>query len=87
MKMTLESLWNGNLAPGAACGAGDPEIENLVMRMGRLEEKLTSELGQPQRDIMEKYIASAEEYANGIALRAFCDGFALASKLMAEALH
>lgn len=86
MKPTIESLWNGNIAPADNCGAGDPEIENLILLIERHRETLAAELGQGQRCVFEKYTDCMEEYVCLISMCAFRDGFSIAGRLMAEAL-
>ena len=44
------------------------------------------ELDEKHRQTFEKYDDCAEEYINLVSMHAFCDGFRLAAKLMAEAL-
>lgn len=86
MNKTIESLWSGDIALGENCGVGDPEIENVVILLERNKEKLESKLCPQQKVILEEYIDCTEEYTRLISTCAFCDGFKLASKLMAEAL-
>lgn len=87
MKETIENLWNGNIAPGEICGAGNPDIEHLVMLLERNKENLDKELGEQQKEILKKYIDCTDEYIYRITELAFCDGFCLASRLWAEAFQ
>ena len=86
MKSEIEELWNGQVAPAARCGAGDPEIENLIILIERHKDQLNHELKEEDKNIFGKYVDCAEEYTCLISKTAFCDGFTLAVKLMAEAL-
>lgn len=82
----IEALWNGNIAPGENCGTGDPEVKQLILLMERHKSVLDKELDEKHRQTFEKYYDCAEEYINLVSMHAFCDGFRLAAKLMAEAL-
>lgn len=86
MRQTLEALWNGNLAPAHQCGRDDPQISKTVTYMARHEDALNRVLTPQQKEIFEKYTDCTEEYTLLVAEQAFCDGFCLASKLLAEAL-
>ena len=86
MTQTIEDLWNGNIAPADQCGAHDPEINHLVDLMKRNKDALCAEMTANQHKLFEKYMDCSEEYALRMMERAFCDGFCLAGKLMAESL-
>jgi len=86
MKQTMELLWNGQLAPGPNCGVNDPELERLSVLLDRNRTKLDQALDEPQRELFERYIACADEFAYLSSTHAFCDGFSLAAKLLTEAL-
>ena len=86
MNSAIEELWNGQVAPAACCGVGDPEIENLIILIERHKDQLNKELKEQDKSIFEKYVDCAEEYTCLISQTAFRDGFMLAVKLMAEAL-
>lgn len=87
MKQTIQELWNGNIAPGENCGVGQFKIERIAVLMERNREALNQELGQQQKAIFEKYIDCSEEYLGLLSEQAFCDGFCLGSRLMAEVLQ
>lgn len=86
MKSTLEALWRGQIAPGSNCGVGNYEIEKLSILIDRNLEALNNCLDADQRDILKKYTDCTESYCDSISAQAFCDGFSLAAKLLAEAL-
>ena len=86
MKQTLEELWNGDVAPWDQCGNDDPQIRELIKLQARNREELRRQLNDTQKAVLEKYIDVTEEYVYRMAGQAFCDGFSLASKLLAEAL-
>lgn len=86
MRPTVEALWNGNLSFAENCGAGIPEIENLVMLMERNKENLNKELGEHQKESFQKYIDCTEEYIWLLSTQAFSDGFCLGGRLFCETL-
>ena len=87
MKQAIGRLWSGDIVPAEICGAGDPEIEKLVMLIEKHKRRLEQELGQQQKVVFEKYADCAEEYAQLLAECAFTEGFCLACRLMAEGLR
>ena len=86
MKQTLEQLWNGNIRPYELCGAGEPEIEELRGYIKRHRAELEKSLDEKQKKIFANYLACSEEQLYLIAVSAFGEGFALATKLMTEAM-
>ena len=86
MKHTIEDLWNGNLAPGPNCGVGLPEMEQLSILLDRNREALLKTLNPEQKALLEKYTDCGDDFCCLFAKQAFCDGFCLGSRLMAEAL-
>lgn len=86
MKRTLEALWNGSLAPGQTCGVNDPELERLTVLLDRNKGELEQKLDPLQKELFDKYVDCIDEFAYLSSAQAFCDGFTLASKLMAETL-
>ena len=86
MRTTIEKLWNGELAPLEACGAKDPQIDELVQLIERNKADLLKELDDSQRETLHKLMACEEEYTYLITQCAFSDGFRLAGKLLTEVL-
>ena len=86
MKHTIEDLWNGNIAPGPNCGVKDAEIERISILMNRNKEALEKVSNREQKTMFKQYTNCMEEYIRLITLHAFCDGFCLGGKLLAEAL-
>ena len=86
MRITIDELWRGALAPCDRCGEADPEIQKLLELMVRNAEKLKGQIGPSQRKIFCNYADCAEEYAGLIAGQAFSIGFSLGCRLLSEAL-
>ena len=85
MKNNIKNLWHGNISPAECCGVNVPEIERLVLLIERKRELLVQELGEQQRDLLQKYTDYYDEYAYLITAQAFSDGFCLACRLLSEA--
>jgi len=86
MKQTIEDLWSGNLAPGPNCGVGVSEMEQLSILLDRNREALQKNLNPEQKELLKKYTDCEDDFSCLYAKQAFCDGFSLGSRLMAEAL-
>ena len=86
MGRTIEQLWNGRIAPWERCGAGNPEIEELVILIERHERALDTLLSSEQTAIFEKYADCMDEYIYLLSVEAFRSGFRLAKNLLTEAL-
>lgn len=83
---TIKDLWYGKIGPCDHCGSCDPELNHLTDLMERSREDLNKISTPQQMDIFEKYIDCADEYSRLMMEQAFCEGFCLASRIMAEAL-
>lgn len=86
MPQTIADLWNGNIAPWEHCGSHDTEANHLIVLMERNREKLCEGLTQAQKERFQKYADCSEEYCLRLQEVAFCEGFSLGSKLMAEVM-
>ena len=84
MHQTIQSLWNGQHDPAVHCGVGNREVEKISVLIARNKDALTSTLSPAQLEIFEKYSDCTDEFWNLLTELAFCAGFRLASKLMAE---
>lgn len=84
MKQTIEELWNGNLASAGKCGVQNPGIKELIGLMQRHNARKA--LDGQQYVLFEKYVDCYDEYMYRMTAHAFCDGFGLAGKLLAESL-
>lgn len=84
MKSTISKLWNGNIAPVEKLGKHNPEIHNLIGLISRNVENLEKLLNEEQKVVLEKYVCCTDEYWTLITEQAFCEGFSLGSKLLAE---
>ena len=86
MAQTIVDLWNGNITPCEHCGAHDKEANALIDLMERNRLDLNQGLTDTQKESFQKYIDCSDEYLLRMLELAFCDGFCLGSKLVAESL-
>ncbi len=86
MSKTIMKLWNGELDPIRYLGTHNTEIKHLETLMQRNLEKLVPSVGKATATVLDAYTDCVDEYATTIAEQAFCDGFSLGAKLVAEAL-
>ena len=87
MTNTMEALWNGELAFCEHCGAHDARANDLICLMARSRDSLSSGLTEGQRAEFQNYMDRSEEYALRMMELAFCDGFSIATRLLAESLY
>lgn len=87
MTHTIEDLWNGNLAFCEHCGAHDAQANHLVGLMARSRENLSGGLTEAQKEVFQAYMDHAEAYVLRMMELAFCDGFSLGTRLLAEGLY
>lgn len=86
MSQTIRQLWNGHLAPGRYSGTDNPEIKaSLEAIEGHLLE-LNRALGKEEAALLESYRCRVNEYIALCSEQAFCDGYAMGTKITAEAL-
>ena len=86
MDRIIKELWYGNVTPAEDCGVHDHNLEELLRLLQRNREHLEKELSPSQKERMEKYVDSFDEYLCEISAQAFHDGFCLASRMWAEVL-
>ena len=84
MESTIEALWYGDITPAEDCGVHDRQLEALLQLLQRNREYLEKELSPEQKERLGKYADSVDEYLCEMSVRAFRDGFSLASRLWAE---
>lgn len=87
MTNTIEALWNGELASCEHCGAHDERANRLVGLMTRSRDSLCGGLTEEQQEVFQSYIDHTEEYVLRMMELAFCDGFSVGTRLLAEGLY
>lgn len=86
MSQTIRQLWNGSLAPGRYSGADNPEIKSVLEALEGCFLDLKRSLDEETVLLLESYRSSVNEYVALCSEQAFCDGYAMGTKITAEAL-
>ena len=86
MSRLLFDLFNGNLEPHSKVDDNDPRCKNLKMLIERHYDSLDKKLDKDEMETFKKYDECVSEYEYLITERAFCDGFCLGVRLVAEAM-
>ena len=86
MTRTIEQIWNGNLEPAEHLGRSSREIIQLEKLIARNLEKLETVLNDDQKPFLKRYCDAVDEYALLNYEQAFCEGFCLGARIIAEAL-
>lgn len=87
MDEVIKELWYGNIAPFEKCGVHDPEINRILIRQEQNREQLQRISTEKQMELLQKYTDCAEEYLLLMMERAFCRGFQLGGRLLAECFY
>lgn len=87
MTSIIAHLWSGNLDPITQLGENNREIRELECLMQKNLEKLEADLSEKAAETLGKYSDCVSEYLAIISEQAFCDGFCLGTKILAEAMH
>jgi len=86
MTKTIAELYNGNLQPIRYLGLGNNEIKQLENLMEQILEEFQKGLSEKQEVLFKKYDDCINEYLLALSEQAFCDGFSVGAKILAEAL-
>ncbi|MBQ7035017.1 MAG: hypothetical protein IJN34_04710 [Clostridia bacterium] len=86
MTKNIAQLWNGDFAPVEHSGTLNQTLKKLEFLMYDNLEKLEKSLSPAQKEMLEKYNDHNSEYISITNQQSFCDGFSLATKIVAEAL-
>lgn len=86
MKKTISELWNICIESAEGTEINNSEMRELEHLMERNREALKETLNENEKELLQKYSACADDYLFTASEQAFCDGFCLGAKLLAEAL-
>ncbi len=86
MRETIEKIWRKQLQPYEKCGSNNEEIKALERLLQRNCEKLEKALSEKEKETLEKYNDCCNEYVDLMMEQAFCDGFCLGARIVAEAI-
>ena len=84
MTETIARLWNWRIETAQVLGRNNDEIKELEEILSRLHERLENNFDSEQKQMFEKYYSNTEEYIMLSLEQAFCDGFCLGAKIIAE---
>lgn len=83
---TIKEIWKGNLEPIVHSGAVNPEINKAYRAINCNYEKLEKNINGDLKKILDDYEESNNHCLDLVQEQAFCDGFCLGMKILAEAL-
>ena len=86
MNNSIAQLWNGGIAPADGLGKNNYEIEQLTELIDHILEGFENSLTKEQEKQFEKLVNNVNEYISMITEEAFCDGFSVGTKLLADAM-
>ncbi len=83
---TIAKLWNGNLEPIKYSGINNQDIHELENLILTNYNHVLETADIKTKESLEKFKDCFEEYLSLVSEQSFCDGYALGSKLLVEAL-
>lgn len=87
MTKTIAELYNGNLQPIRNLGKSNDEIKHLETLIEKTHEDLNNKMSDEQKKFFQRYEGNINEYMCLLSEQAFCDGFCVGAKIIAEALQ
>ena len=84
---TLEDLYYGNISPHERYIKRGSRVDHLVKLICKNEEELNSTLTEKQKETFEKFKDCTSELSSITEREAFCSGFILATRIMAEVMQ
>ena len=82
----LEELWYGNITPTEYSRIeNNANYKEALRLVNQNQERLKSTLTNEQKELLDKFLTSSEEFANLIELDCFKVGFKLGARLIIEA--
>ena len=83
---TIAKLWNGNLEPIKYSGINNQDLQELEGLILTNYNHVLETADIKTKENFEKFKDCFEEYLSLVSEQSFCDGYALGSKLLVEAL-
>ena len=82
----LEELWYGNITPTEYSRIeNNANYKEALRLVHQNQERLKSTLTNEQKELLDKFLTSSEEFENLIELDCFKVGFKLGARLIIEA--
>ena len=82
----LEDLWYGNIIPWEMFVRNNPRLKSLFSLSGKNYDKLTADLTEKQKEMLEKYKDTLCEMNSFAEQNAFKYGFSLGVRLMMQSV-
>ena len=86
MSNIFEDMWYGNIIPWEMFVSDNPQLKKLLSVAGKDYDKLTADLAEKQKEMLEKYKDSLCEMNSYTEQAAFQYGFSLGIRLMMESI-
>ena len=86
MRKTLESFFRGDIKPSENQMTPDSDLRRAVDKAARCEQRLTEQLGEPEKAILTELVRAQHEINSITALENFILGFRLGARIMAECM-
>ena len=82
----LEEFWYGNIEPTEYDTSPGPEYKELLLLIGRNEDKLLATMTDAQKELFSRYTDRVREYQAMAECLLFQNSFSLGAKMMLEVL-
>ena len=86
MRKILESLFYGNIRPSENQMTPNSDLRRAVDKAARCEQRLTEQLGEPEKAILTELVRAQHEIDSITACENFIMGFRLGVRMMAECM-
>lgn len=86
MSNIIAQLYRGQLEPKSILGNGNVEMRRTELLIENNYKRLKEKINEDEREILEKYKYCVDEYLVLITEQAFCDGFCVGARILAEAI-
>ena len=83
----LEEFWYGNIEPAEYDTSPGPEYKELLLLIGRNEDKLLATMTDVQKELFSRYTDCVREYQAMAECLLFQNSFSLGAKMMLEVMN
>ena len=80
----LEDFWYGNIEPAEFDTSPGPEYKEILLLIGRNEDKLLATMNDAQKELFSRYTDCVREYQAMAECLMFQNSFSLGAKMMLE---
>ena len=82
----LEDFWYGNIEPAEFDTSPGPEYKEILLLIGRNEDKLLATMNDAQKELFSRYTDCVREYQAMAECLLFQNSFSLGAKMMLEVM-